>query len=103
MEIKVIKGKFLNADYPPKFLNSVIHQFFTPKNNNSFIIPPNLFEDSKPFILVEIPYCEEKENTPKHFIKKFETFTNHCYRIAIKWITRKVRSKLKAKIRILLV
>ena len=62
VEIKVIKRKFLNADYPPKFLNSIIHQFFTPKNNDSFIIPPNLFEESKSFILVEIPYCEENEN-----------------------------------------
>ena len=67
MEIKVIKRKFRIADYPTKFLNSVIHQFFTPKNNDSFIIPPDLFEESKPFILVEIPYCEKKENVSKHF------------------------------------
>ena len=71
MEIKVIKRRFQNADYPPKFLNSVIHQFFTPKNNNLFIIPPK----SKPFILVEIPYCEENGNASKHFIKKFEAST----------------------------
>ena len=43
MEIKVIKSKFGNADYPPKSLNSVIHQFLTPKNNDG------LFEASKPF------------------------------------------------------
>ena len=97
MEIKVIKRKFRNDDYPPKFLNSVIHQFFAPKNNDSFIIPPDLFEESKPFILVEIPYCEENKNTSKHFIKKFEIFTNHRYRIAIKWITRKVKSLFKVK------
>ena len=47
--------------------------------------------------MVEIPYCEENENASKHFIKKFETFTNHSYRIAIKWITRKVKSLLKVK------
>ena len=34
MEIKVIKRKFRNADYPLKFLNSVMHQFLTPKNND---------------------------------------------------------------------
>ena len=79
MDIKVIKRRFLNADYPPKFLNSVIHQFFTPKNNDSFIIPPDLFEESKPFILAEIPYCEENENASKHFIKKFNSI--HRYRI----------------------
>ena len=72
MEIKVITRKFLNADYPPELLNSVIHQFFTPKNNDSFINPPDLFEESK-------PYCEENENASKHFIKKFETFS--CYQM----------------------
>ena len=97
MEIKVIKRKFGNADYSPKFLNSVIHQFFTRKNNDSFIIPPDLFEESKPFILVEIPYCEENKNASKYFIKKFEAFTNQRYRIAIKWITRKVKSQFKVK------
>ena len=97
MEIKVIKHKFLNPDYRPKFLNSVMHQFFTPKNNDSFIIPPDLFEESKPFILFEVPYCEENQNASKHSIKKFKTFTNHCYRIAIKWITRKEKSLFKVK------
>ena len=90
MKIKVIKLKFRNADYPPKFLSSVIHQFFISKNNDSFIIPPDLFEESKPFIFVEIPYCEENGNASKHFIKKFEAFTNQRYRVAIKWIARKV-------------
>ena len=80
-----------------KFLSSAIHQFFTPKNNDSFIIPPDLFEESKPFILVEIPYCKENENASKHFIKKFEAFTNQRYRIAIKWITRNVKSLFKVK------
>ena len=43
MQIKVIKRKFRNADYPPKYLNNVINQFLTLKNNNSFIIPSDLF------------------------------------------------------------
>ena len=49
MEIKVIKCRFRNADYPPKLLNSVIIQFLTPKNNDPFIIALDLFEESKPF------------------------------------------------------
>ena len=75
------------------FLNSVIHSFFTPKNYDSLIIPSDLFEESKPFTLVEVPYFE---NAFKNFIKNFEAFTIHLpshlrYRIAIKWITRKVK------------
>ena len=80
-----------------QFLKNNINQFFTPKNNDSSIILPDLFEKSKPFILVEIKYREEKENASKYFIKKFEAFTNHRYRIAIKWITRKVKSLFKVK------
>ena len=73
MQIKVIKRKFRNADCPPKFLNSVIHQFFTPENSDAFIIPP---EEIKPFILVEILYCEENENASIHFIKIFLPIKN---------------------------
>ena len=47
--------------------------------------------------MVEIPYCEENKDVSKHFIKKFKAFTNHLYRIAIKWITRKVKSLFKDK------
>ena len=97
MGIKVIKRKFRNADYPPKFLSRTIHQFLSHKNNDLFIIPYDIFKESEPFILVKIPYCVENENASKHFIKKFEAFTNHCYRIAIKWITRKIKSLFKVK------
>ena len=75
----------------------VIHQFITLKNNHSFIISPDFFGESKSFILVEIPYCEENENASKHFIKKFKTFTNPRYRIASKQIIRKVKSLFKVK------
>ena len=91
MEINVKKCKFWNADYPPKFINSVMHQFLTPNSNDLFIIPRNFFEESKLFVLVKIPYCEENKNACKDFIKKFEAFTNHHYRIAIKWITTKIK------------
>ena len=46
MEIKVIKRKYRNADYPPKFLNSVVHQLLTPKNSDSSIILPDIFVGS---------------------------------------------------------
>ena len=47
--------------------------------------------------MVEIPYCKENENASKHFIEKFEIFTNHRYRIAIKWITKSKNHCLKLK------
>ena len=42
--------------------------------NESFIIPNNLSEITKPFIFVEIPYCELIEINSKHFLKKFRKF-----------------------------
>ena len=59
--------------------------------NDSYIIPPNLFEEEKPFILIEIPFCERNENKSKDFLRKFHDFTNSKYRISIKWITKKVK------------
>ena len=47
--------------------------------------------------MVEIPCCEENENASKYFIKKFEGFNNQRYRIAIKWIIKKVKSLFKVK------
>ena len=40
---------------------------------------------------------KKKKYASKHFIKKFESFANHRYRIAIKWITRKAKSLFKVK------
>ena len=50
-----------------------------------------LFEITKPFIFVEIPYCELNEIKSKHFLKKFHKFTNNSFRIVITWKTRNIR------------
>ena len=63
----------------------------------SVIIPPNLFDEKKPFLLLEVPYCEINENSSKYFIKSFYQFTNEKYDVAIKWITRKVKSLFRVK------
>ena len=62
-----------------------------PKDGVSIIIPPNLYNEKKPFLLIEVPYCEENETASKHFIKKFHEFTNEKYDVAINWIIRKVK------------
>ena len=61
-EIPKIKHKFLNGDYPLKFINSVIKQFRQKsREKDDFIIPPNLFEIQKRIILEEILYCLKNE------------------------------------------
>ena len=62
---------------------------------DSFIIPPTLFDlmKIKVFILIDIPSCEKNEKKKsKDFIKKFHHFTNGKYHVLIYWITKKVKS-----------
>jgi len=77
----------------------VIKQFIEndQKSDESFIIPPNLFDEPLPFLLIEIPYCEDNENASKRFLNKLHEFTRNKYKIAIRWATRKVKSLFKVK------
>ena len=89
---------FMKADYPLGFINSVVNDVKRGKcRDESFIIPPSLFEITKPFTLAEIPYCELNEITSKHFLKKFQKFTNNSLRIVIMWKIRNVRSLFPLK------
>ena len=56
-----------------------------------------MFEIAKPFIFVEIPYCELNEIKSKHFLKKFHKFTNNSFRMVITWKTRNIRSLFPLK------
>ena len=99
-EIELIRKKFTHADYPIRFTNSVIKQFqqrnALQQEEDDMIIPPNLFEEPKSKILIEIPYCEKNEKVSKQFIKKFYEFTNK-FEIIIRWITKKVKQLFKLK------
>ena len=48
----------MTADYPLRFIKSVVNEFQKGKKcgDESFIIPSSLFEITKPFIFVKIPY-----------------------------------------------
>ena len=89
----------VKADYPLRCINSVVNEFQKGKEcgDESFIIPTNLFEIAKPFIFVEIPYCELNETKSKHFLKKFHKITNNSFRMVIMWITRNIRSLFPLK------
>ena len=45
-EVSLIKEKFMKADYPLRFINSVVDEFQKGKEcgDERFIIPPSLFE-----------------------------------------------------------
>ena len=56
-----------------------------------------MFEVKKPFLHLEIPYCEQNEIASKRFIKKFHQFTGQKYDMAVKWLTKKVKSVFPLK------
>ena len=56
-----------------------------------------MFAAKKPFLLLEIPYCEKDEIASKRFIKKFHQFTGDKYDIAVKWLAKKVKSLFPLK------
>ena len=58
IEIKSLKAKYNKAGYPRRFFESFIRDFIANLNKNqSFAIPPNMFEGKKPFLVLAIPYC----------------------------------------------
>ena len=75
----------MKADYPLSFISSVVNEFQKGKErgDESFKIPPSLFEITKPFIFFPIPYCELNEFRSKHFLKKFHKFTNNSFGMVI--------------------
>ena len=99
-EIPKIKQNFLNADYPHKFINSVINNFQEKsKETYDCIIPPGFFDVPKKVVLVDIRYCPKNEEFAKCFMKNFDVFTDNKYDIRIKWITKKVKQLFKLKSR----
>ena len=84
-EIQTILKKFIKANYSRPFFNSVINQYNNQTKEQQIdseddcIIPPNLFEEEKPFILLKLPFCEQNEVKSKDFIKKFRKFTNNSF------------------------
>ena len=72
-EIQTICKKFIKNDYPIPFFNSVINQYNNKNkeqqidNEDDYIIPPYLFEEEKPLILLKLPFCEQNEAKIKRF------------------------------------
>ena len=92
----LIRQKFDNAGYPSPFTNSVTRGYDHKHNKrqeqeDEYFIPPNIFEQAKESILVEFPYCPQKD-VAKRFLSKFHQFTNQKFQVTIKRITKKVKS-----------
>ena len=93
-ELVIIKKNYLAADYPHKFITSVINTFIENENKKQeeYLISQNFFEIPKPVILIEII-----EIASKQFIKKFNYFINYKFDVRIEQLARKIRTLFQLK------
>ena len=97
-EIKFIRNKFIKADFPLSFINSVIKDFSnqqkkrTTKQLRRVISLSYFFEVEPPSLLLKLPYCKKNEAKSKDFIRKFHQFTNNQFRLAVSWNATKLSS-----------
>ena len=74
-KIQTLRKKFIKADYPRPFVNSVINQYNNKTkeqqidNEDDYIIPPYFFEEEKLFVLLKLAFCGQNEVKLKDFIK----------------------------------
>ena len=94
-EIGVIRKKYTHADYPKRYVESVIKQF--NEKNRSPQRENVTNEQQKPFIPIRIPYWEKNDAASKTFLNKLNQFTNNNIKFTIVWNTRKIRSLFQLK------
>ena len=61
-EDKQIKTKILQADYPLRFVDSIIRRRSIDNRCGRLVYYPNFFDEEKPFILIHTRFCEKTEN-----------------------------------------
>ena len=85
-EINNIKNKFKNADYPSRFVDSIIKGFEQKRKK----VPSE--QETKPFIPIKVPFCDKNEHIAKHFLKRLNEFTEKNFTFMIIWQSRKIKT-----------
>ena len=80
-----------------RFVNSVINGFESTEHDP--VIPSYLFNyfESKPIVLIGIPFCNENERVSKQQLKELKVFTEEKYDFRIVWKTKKVKQLFPLK------
>ena len=99
-DINEIRQKYKYADFPRKYVESVIKDF-TEKQTNQSNTNDLPGQQVKTFIPIQIPFCDKNEKLGRHFLTQLNKFTNNNFKFTIVWQTRKVKSlfQLKDKIK----
>ena len=77
--------------YTLRFINIIVNGFINSTKDlaDSYNIPLNLFEEQKPFILIEMNILIRNENKSKNLTRKSHEFTKNKFKISTKWIAKK--------------
>ena len=86
-----IRNKFLTAGY------SIINDFESKEHD--LMISSFLFNslESKPIVLIDIPFCNKNEKVSKQLLEKLKTSNKVRYDFTTVWKTKKVRQLLHLK------
>ena len=61
-----METEFLKADYSLHFVDGIFRKFWSIMDvEDSLIIQPSLFDEDKPFVLIDISFCRKNKNTSK--------------------------------------
>ena len=61
------------------------------------LIPPELFQEKKPTVMIELPFFFRNEKVSKTFISKLYDYAQNKFDFRIKWVTKKVKSLFQLK------
>ena len=95
-EVKEIKQKYNYADFPRRYVDSVIKDFNEKKAERP-VVNDILDQETKPFVPIKIPFCDQNEKIARHFLKKLNDFTSNKFKFTIVWQTRKIKTLFNLK------
>ena len=61
------------------------------------LIPPELFQEKKPAVMIELPFCFRNGKVSKTFISTLYDYVQNKFDFRIKWVTKKVKSLFQLK------
>ena len=93
-EKRIIRKKFLDAGFPPRFVDSVFRDF---GHKDFEYLQPGQSNDNRTFHRINLPFCQENEKIATKFINRLDYFTGDTYKFFINWSTRKIRSLFPLK------
>ena len=96
-EVKEIKNKYEIADYPKKFVSSVINNFNDKLKKKQDENRTHNKDEAKDFVPIKVPFCDKNEKVAKHFLQKLNVFTDNKFAFTIVWQTRKIKTLFNIK------